>query len=68
MPSTTSALRARTTRLLSGLELPDCFASATASAEALLLAKPARERSQANKRDLKRLGRQLDQLDTRGSL
>lgn len=61
--STATTTRRRTTRKLSGLELPDCFAAATVAAEAKLLAKTPKERTGADKRDLRRLADKARKLE-----
>jgi len=58
-----AAARAQVTRKLANLELPDCFAAATVAAEARLLAKAPKERTEANRRDLRRLSRQANKLE-----
>lgn len=50
--------RRQTSRAIAGLELPDCFAAATVATEAKLLAVPAAERTEAQRRDLRRVSRQ----------
>lgn len=52
---TRTRTRSRTTRRLSGMDLPECFRAATAASEARLLAIPARRRTVAQRRDLRRV-------------
>ena len=66
MPLTTA--RRQTSRALAGLELPDCFAAATVATEAKLLAVPATERTEAQRRDLRRVSRQAYAIEVRVEL
>lgn len=60
-----TTLKARTTRALAGMALPECFAQATVAAEAVLLARKPSERTVANRRDLKRLASKARKLEVR---
>jgi len=61
---TLSRTRAQTTRRMAGVEIPSAFASATIAAEARLLAVPAAERTEAQRRDLRRESRKALRLDS----
>jgi hypothetical protein len=52
---TLTATRRKTSRLLRGIELPDCFAAATVAAEAAILARAPSDRRAADAADLRRL-------------
>jgi len=55
--STLDQARSETTRALAGLPIPEAFAVATSASVARILAKPTSERTDANRRDMKRLAR-----------
>jgi len=55
--------RASVTRRLRGFALPDAFVQATVAAEAHLLAKSPKARTEANKRDLKRIASQARRIE-----
>lgn len=63
MTRPTPAARRSTTRATAGLELPDCFATATAASEARLLSKPVAARTRADVRDLRRLASKARALE-----
>jgi hypothetical protein len=57
--------KARTTRALAGLDLPEAFTAATVAAEAKLLAVSASERTEAQRRDLRRVSRKAHAIEVR---
>lgn len=63
---TSRRARAATSRRISGLELPSCFSEATVAAEARLLAIDPARRSEAQRRDLKRIASQAARLERGG--
>lgn len=63
--SALATTRTQVTKRLADCELPDCFTVATAAAEARLLAVPARDRTVAQRRDLRRVARQAARLEVR---
>jgi len=63
--TTATKTRRATSRKLAGVELPDCFASATVAAAAREVSKP---RARRNARDARRLSDQVTKLLDRGAL
>lgn len=55
--TTLTAARRASTVALAGIELPAAFTVATSASVARILAKPVSDRTDANRRDMKRLAR-----------
>lgn len=60
--TTLTKTRISTTKRTAGLELPECWRSATAATEARLLQVPASERTEGQRRALRRVSSQARRL------